>query len=180
MATFSVQPEKFDSGDIVSWFRQFECCSTANAWNEEKQLQVLPAFLRGPAAAYFHALPDEVKGSYRNLKEQLLASFCPAVDRERNFATFEHPLLRPDEDPTIFLWNLKDLLSKADPSLSDATREALLSRQFMRGLPEGMRLKLLDANPTPSLAEMENFAKRFRAIRQADIWRDIRVKNGPS
>ena len=39
----------------------------------------------------------------------------------------------------------------------------------MRGLPEGMRLKLLEANPTPSLAEMENFAKRFRAIRQADI-----------
>ena len=76
MANFSVQPEKFDSGDIVSWFRQFECCSTANAWNEEKQLQVLPAFLRGPAAAYFHALPNEVKGSYRNLKEQLLASFA--------------------------------------------------------------------------------------------------------
>ena len=74
MANFSIQPEKFDSGDIVSWFRQFECCSTANAWNEEKQLQVLPAFLRGPAAAYFHALPDEVKGSYRNLKEQLLAT----------------------------------------------------------------------------------------------------------
>ena len=39
----------------------------------------------------------------------------------------------------------------------------------MRGLPEGMRLKLLEANPTTSLAEMENFAKRFRAIRQADI-----------
>ena len=169
MATFSVQPEKFDSGDIISWFRQFECCSTANDWNEERQLQVLPAFLRGPAATYFHALPDDVKVSYRCLKERLLASFCPDVDRERNFVTFKQRLLRPDEDPTIFLWNLKELLSKADSTLNDAAREALLSRQFIRGLPEGMRLKLLEPNPTPTLAEMENFAKRFRAIHQSNI-----------
>jgi len=39
----------------------------------------------------------------------------------------------------------------------------------MRGLPEGMRLKLLEANPTPSLEEMEKFAKRFRAISQSDL-----------
>ena len=169
MATFTVHPEKFDFGDIVSWFRQFECCSNANNWNEERQLQVLPAFLRGPAATYFHALPDEVKESYQSLKGQLIASFCPDADREKNFATFEQRLLRPDEDPTIFLWNLKDLLSKADSSLNDAAREALLSRQFIRGLPEGMRLKLLEANPTPSLVEMETFAKRFRAISQSNI-----------
>ena len=32
-----------------------------------------------------------------------------------------------------------------------------------------MRLKLLEANPMPSLAEMETFAKRFRAISQTNI-----------
>ena len=39
----------------------------------------------------------------------------------------------------------------------------------MRGLPEVMRLKLLEANPTPSLEEMEKFAKRFRAISHSDL-----------
>ena len=39
----------------------------------------------------------------------------------------------------------------------------------MRGLPEGMRLKLLEGNQTPSLEEMEKFAKRFRAISQSDL-----------
>ena len=85
------------------------------------------------------------------------------------FSEFESRRLRPGEDPTIFLWNLKELLTKADSSLQENAREALLSRQFMRGLPEGMRLKLLEANPTPSLEEMEKFAKRFRAISQSDL-----------
>ena len=114
-------------------------------------------------------MPNEVNDSYQNLKEQLLASFCPDVDHEKNFATFEQRLLHPDEDPTIVLWNLKDLLSKADSSLNDAAHEALLSRQFICGLPEGKHLKLLEANPTPTLAEMENFAKCFQAICQSNI-----------
>ena len=169
MAASTIQPEKFDSGDIITWFRQFECCATANNWNEEKRLRVLPAFLRGPAATSFHALPNEAKDSYQHLKESLQASFCPIVDRERNFSEFESRRLKPGEDPTIFLWNLKELLSKADPSLQEKAREALMSRQFMRGFPEGMRLKLLEANPTPSLEEMEKFSKRFRAISQSDL-----------
>jgi len=88
MAASTIQPEKFDSGDIVTWFRQFECCATANNWNKEKRLHVLPAFLHGPAATYFHALPNEVKDSYQHLKECLQASFFPIVDRERIFSVF--------------------------------------------------------------------------------------------
>ena len=109
MATFSVQVKKCDSCDILSWFHQFECWSNANTWNEEKQLHLLSVFLRGPAAAYFLALLDKVNGLYQNLTEHLLASFCPAVDYERTSATFEH-LIRPNKDPTILLWNLKDLI----------------------------------------------------------------------
>ena len=75
----------------------------------------------------------------------------------------------PGEDTTMFLWNLKELLSKANPFLLENAREALLSRQFMRGLPEGMCLKPLEANPTPSLEEMKKFAKHFRAISQSDL-----------
>ena len=39
--------------------------------------------------------------------------------------------LKPGEDPTIFLWNLKELFSRADPSLEENAHEAMLSRQFM-------------------------------------------------
>ena len=63
----SITPEKFESGDIVSWLRQFECCASANNWHEKKKLAVLPAFLRGPAATYYHALADDKKNTYANL-----------------------------------------------------------------------------------------------------------------
>ena len=106
MAASTIQPLKFYSGDIVTWFCQFECCATANDRNEEKRLRALPAFLHGPAATYFHALPNEEKHSYQHLKESLQASFYPIVDRERNFSEFESRRLQPGEDPTIFLWHL--------------------------------------------------------------------------
>ena len=39
----------------------------------------------------------------------------------------------------------------------------------MRGLPSDLRLRLLDHNPMPSLAEMLSFVQRFRAVRQSDV-----------
>ena len=164
----SVVPEKFESGDIVSWLRQFEVCAAANSWNDEKKLKILPAFLRGPAATYFHAMDDDKKDSYEKLTKSLTEVLCPAVDREKFFSDFEQRLLRPNEDPSLFLWELKTILAKADPTLTDAARSALLSRQFMKGLPPSLRLKLLEDNPTPTLREMTDFVARFRAIHRGD------------
>ena len=47
MATsIAVVPEKFECGDFLWWLRDFECCASANGWNAEKKLTVLPAFLQ--------------------------------------------------------------------------------------------------------------------------------------
>ena len=81
MAASSIPPKKFDSGDVVTRFHQFDCCATANNWNEEKGSDVKPAFLHGPTPTYFHALPNATKDSYQRLRKSL-----QAVDLERNFA----------------------------------------------------------------------------------------------
>ena len=39
-----------------------------------------------------------------------------------------------NEDPSLFLWELRQILDKADRDLSDDVKDALLSRQFMKGL----------------------------------------------
>ena len=135
----------------------------------QKKLKLLPAFLRGPAAQYFHSLADDKKDTYANLVKNLKAVLCPAVDREKFFSDFEQRKLRPNEDPSLFLWTLTDILSKADPDLNDEARTALLSRQFMKGLPSHLRLKLLENNPTPSLEEMTAFVQRFRAVYPLDV-----------
>eukprot|EP00795_Rhopilema_esculentum_P011176 gene11176-biopygen2777 len=125
MAT-NIIPERFSSGDFLSWFRHFERCAQANSWNEETRLCKLPAFLQGPAASYFESLDAE--------------------------------------DPTLYLWRLKDALHLAEPDLSEDAFDALLRRQFFKGLPNVVQLKLLESHPTPGLDEMLAFSKRFRSL----------------
>jgi len=54
-------PEMFQTGDFVAWLRQFECSANANTWDAAAKFRKLPAFLRSPAACYFHSLADAQK-----------------------------------------------------------------------------------------------------------------------
>ena len=164
MSTLSVVPEKFETGDFAAWLRNFECCATANGWKEDEKLKKLPAFLRGPASSYYFSLAAEHKDTYSHLTTQLQKALCPVVARERYFAEFEHRCLRPNEDPSLFLWDLREILLKADPNLSEDAQTALLSRQFMKGLTDDLRIRLLEHDPTPTLKTMEEFVQRYRAI----------------
>ena len=157
-------PETFQTGDFVAWLCQFECCANANNWDAAAKLRKLTAFLRGPATAYFHSLADVQKDTYAHLVKFLRDRLCPVVDRERFYAEVESRHLRPNEDPSLFLGALEDILSKADPDLSDAAKQALLGRQFLRGLPNEIKLHLLEHDPTPKLTSMVEFVQGFHAV----------------
>ena len=60
------------------------------------------------------------------------------------------------------------MLTKADPTLEDGVCTALLSCQFMKGVPHSLRLKVLESNLTPKVKEMSEFVKRFCAIHRSD------------
>ena len=90
---------------------------------------------------------------------------CPKVARERYFSEFDGRSLRPGEDPSLYLYELTNLLFKANPDLSDDAKNALLARQFMKGLPADTRLKLLESKPTATLARMCDFIHSFYATR---------------
>ena len=160
-----ILPERFSDGDFGSWLQHFERCALANSWDDDKRLAMLPAFLQGPAATYFESLPTDRRDTIVHLRESLLACFSPLVDRECHYRKFEEMTLRPSEDPTLFLWRMKDCLRRAEPDLSDSAFDALLRRQFMRALPSGLKIKLLESDPTPTLDTMISFAQRFRALR---------------
>ena len=68
------------------------------------------------------------------------------------------------EDPAVFIFELRQLLLNADPTLSPDGKEALLSRQSMRGLSPRIRLKLLEDDAIPSLQGMVEFVQRYRAV----------------
>ena len=166
MATHSILPERFSSGDFASWFRHFERCALANTWNAATRLAKLPAFLQGPAATYFETLTDDQKSTYDGLEANLQACFSPSIHREHYYREFKDQRLRPAEDPALFLWRLKESLRNAEPELSETAFDALLRRQFMKGLPSSVQLKLLESDSTHSLDTMLSFSQRFRAIEE--------------
>ena len=164
----SIIPEKFDTGDFASWVRNFECCATANGWSDADKLKKLPALLRSQASSYFYSLYPASKITYADLVKNLQKVLCPLVAREQYFAEFENRHLRPTEDPCLFLWELRKILTKANPDMSAEAMDTLLSRQFLKGLPPDLRLRLLEHDPTPTLDTMTMFVQRYLAIHYAD------------
>jgi hypothetical protein len=60
----------------------------------------------------------------------------------------------------------------AHTKIAVEAKTALLSRQFMRGLPSSIRRKLLAHNPTPTLSEMlslSNVIERLKATKSLHI-----------
>ena len=118
MAT-NILPAKFDGDDIVAWLREFDACALANGWKDEDKIKKLPAFLRGRAATHFYTIPDEERSTYAAATKKLKEALCPPVERENNYVKFEARMLRVGEDPSIYKWELEQLLEKADPTLGD-------------------------------------------------------------
>ncbi len=162
-------PSKFDGDYIVVWLREFDACALANGCKDEDKIKKLPAFLRGRAATHFYATPVAERATYDAATKKLKQALCPPVERENYYAKFETRMLRTGEDPSVYKWELEQLLEKADPNLAVEAKSALLSRQFMRGLPSSIRGKLLAHNPTPTLNEMLSFVQRYRAIEDHDV-----------
>ena len=91
-------------------------------------------------------------------------ALCSTANREVYYHEFESQLLRLGEDPAVYKWELEQALEKADPSLDKPAKEVLLTRQFMKGLPNNMKIKLLQDDPTPNLERMLSFVRRYRAV----------------
>ena len=111
---------------------------------------------------FYESLPADYKDNYAHLTES--KCFKPAVNYELYYKEFYSQALRCSENPSLFLWHLQKLLHTMEPDLTDDAFSAFLQCQFMRGLPWHLRLKLLESNPTPNLANMVQFAQQLRAL----------------
>ena len=150
----SILPGRIDNGDFECWLREFNACCDANGWKVTAErydkILKLPAFLRGKTASHFYAIPAEKRTKFANAVAEHRKSLSPAAQRQTFYALFESRVLRAGEDPAVYKWELENLLAKADPELSDGGKTALIQGQFMKGLPNLLKLKLLEHNPTPT------------------------------
>ena len=54
----------------------------ANGWKDDDKIKKLPAFLRGPAATHFYAIPEEDRKTYNGAVKDLNGALCPPANRK--------------------------------------------------------------------------------------------------
>jgi hypothetical protein len=77
--------------------------------------------------------------------------------------------LHPGEDPSVFWWELEELLQLADPELNSDQMHALTAHQFMHNLPSDLQIKLPENDPVPTLEKMVTFAQNRWAIDRSPV-----------
>ena len=57
--------------NILDWLENFDRIAVQNVWNDQKQLQVIPVYLKDTALNFYRSLPDQTKTNINLLKAAL-------------------------------------------------------------------------------------------------------------
>ena len=57
--------------NILDWLENFDHVAVQNVWNDQKQLQIIPVYLKDTALNFYHSLPDQIKTDINLLKAAL-------------------------------------------------------------------------------------------------------------
>ena len=71
----AIFPGRFDSSDVVAWFREFDACSEAIGWNTES------------ACLQYNAIPEADRKTYDDVKKVFTASL-PRGEQRNVFCLF--------------------------------------------------------------------------------------------
>ena len=155
-------PSKFEDGNIVEWLNKFEVCARANQWDDNARLRRLPTFLNGRAFAVYSRLTEQQRGTIQNLQNALLESFLPPEARGARYMEFEGCVKRPDESVETYVYRLEQLFGQALPDVQGDGKEAILKQKLIRGLPEPVKMRLLE-NPTLTYGQVITTARQLLA-----------------
>ena len=86
---------------------------------------------------------------------------CLQAIRENYSAEFEAKTLKQGQDPPVYKWELAQILLKAHPMTEEGAKTALLIRQFMKGLPKNIKIKLFKSKPVPDIQKKLSFLQRY-------------------
>lgn len=155
-------PKPFSTGDAAEWFQRFEICCRANDWNDAKKALKLPTLLEGEALAVWLELTDDEQKDYAVTKKKIVDAIMPM--RFVSLADFHKRMLMPGESLSLYIHQLKQLLSQAMPDIPATAREQLLLHQFLSGLPQEVSNQLRATGATTTLTEVIERAKLLMTI----------------
>ena len=155
-------PRPFSSGDVEDWFQRFDICARANGWDAGTKAKKLPTLLEGEALAVWLELTSEEQEDYDETKKLMEKAIMPM-----NFVSldeFHHRKLRPGEAISLYVHELRKLLTHALPDLEQAAREPFLLHQFLAGIPEAISKQLRASGEVTTLNAAITRAKLLMTI----------------
>ena len=168
-------PSTFKEGDPTEWFQRYEICCAANEWTEAIQLVKLPTLLEGEALAVWLDLAPEHKRDYITAKEKITARMAPV--KFVSLEDFHARRLLPGESLSVFVHQLKQMLTQAMPTVNAETREQLLLHQFVTGLPSHVGKQLRAVGELNKLDKVLKRAKLLLTLEEQERSAAIQTTN---
>ena len=152
----------FSSGDVEDWFQRFDICARANGWEAGAKAKKLPTLLEGEALAVWLGLTSEQQDDYAATKKAMEKAMLPM-----NFVSlddFHRRKLRPGEAISLYVHDLRKLLSHALPEAANDAKEPILLHQFLAGIPEAIARQLRASGEVDTLDKAMTRARLLMAI----------------
>ena len=157
-------PKTFDTGKASEWFQCFEICCRANGWDNDKKALKLPTLLEGEALAVWLELTEDEQKDYAATKKKIIDAIQPMSFISLD--DFHKRVLRPEEPLSLYVHELKQLLTQAMPGIAADTSEQLLLHQFLTGLPCEVSKQLRAMGATSNLKTAVEQTKIIMTVEQ--------------
>ena len=137
----------------------------ANEWTESIQLVKLPTLSEGEALAVWLDLAPEHKQDYKTGKEKITARMAPV--KFVSLEDFHARRLLPQKSLSVFVHQLKQMLTQAMPTVNAKIREQLLLHQYVTGLP---------SHVSKQLREVREHNKLNKVLKRVKLLLTLEVK----
>ena len=159
-------PKTFDTGKASEWFQRYKICCRANGWDADKMAPKLPTLLEGEALAIWLELTEDEQKNYETTKKKIIDAIMPMSFISLD--TFHKRTLHPEESLSLYIHELKQLLTQAMPDIASAAKEQLLLHQFLTGLLHEIS-KQLRANGVTTLPQAVKRAKILMTVEEHSL-----------
>ena len=159
-------------GRTSLFFQRFELCATLNKWesNEDKIGQLYP-LLADKVFLFLTSISADKRDTYDKVKKLIVDEYEDTELEETYAEQFTQRRMRPGEDLSMLMADLKTMVKRGYPSFSAADRAKLVYNQFMRSVSPAVRQHILlhvpkVENANFSMATCDDLLETARKVEQ--------------
>ena len=123
--------------DTETFVQDFKLQSIYQDWDDAKQLEHFPMFLKNKAKRVSDALSEADKTDLKKVYSGVIKGCKPP--NESLLHNFNNPRKKPEEYLSVFANSLQELLLLAMPDLTEKYRDTLLRAQLCLSLPDDLK-----------------------------------------